>query len=240
MFYRLFILLFSLSFVMQSHGREHVILLHGLCRTPRSMSNLENKLSSADYQVWNVGYPSRAGSVKQLSDDFIGKAVEQCKQQGATTIHFVSHSMGGIMIRSYLKNHQLPQLGKVVMLAPPNRGSEVVSRLKNWRLFQWINGPAGGELSTNEDSTPNTLGRADFPLGVIAGNRSINWINSLMIKGSDDGKVSIERTKIQGMTDHIVIKTAHPFIMNNKDAGKQTLAFLRNGSFDAASKPASD
>ncbi len=233
-----FIAIFYLCtlFTVSSNASEHVILLHGLCRGPRSMKTMERKLTDAGYQVLNMAYPSRSGSVKQLSDKYIGKAVEQCEKQGSTRIHFVTHSMGGILIRAYLKSHKVAHLGKVVMLAPPNQGSEVVDRLGHWRLFQYIHGPAGGELGTGKNSTPSSLGEVNFHLGVIAGNCSINWINSLMIKGRDDGKVSIQHTKVQGMTDHIVVKTNHPYIMNNKTVGLQTLAFLRNGHFQKSSK----
>ena len=101
-----------------------------------------------------------------------------------------------------------------------------------WKLFQWINGPAGGELGTAPTSTPSQLGDANFSLGVVAGNRSINWINSLLIPGVDDGKVSVARTWLAGMRDHIVVPAAHPFLMRHRAAIRQTIHFLRNGRFD--------
>jgi triacylglycerol lipase len=211
---------------------EEVILLHGLCRTSRSMAKMEHALTGAGYQVRNVDYPSRTASIQQLADDAIGKAVGDCQRDGATKIDFVTHSLGGILVRSYLARHSMPSLGRVVMLAPPNQGSEVVDRLGWLLLFKWINGPAGNELGTGKDSTPNKLGPATFPAGVIAGDRSINWINSLLIPGRDDGKVSVERTKLEGMSDHIVVHTAHPFIMRNREVIRQTIQFLRTGSFD--------
>jgi triacylglycerol lipase len=188
----------------------------------------------AGYKVRNVDYPSRTASVQKLADDAIGKAVADCEQDGATKIDFVTHSLGGILVRSYLARHTHPSLGRVVMLAPPNQGSEVVDKLGWLFLFKWINGPAGNELGTDKNSTPNKLGAANFPVGIIAGDRLINWINSLLIPGRDDGKVSIERTKLAGMTDHIVIHATHPFIMKNREAIRQTIQFLRVGSFDRA------
>jgi len=211
---------------------ETVILLHGLCRTSHSMAKLERTLTGAGYTVKNVSYPSRTASVQQLADDAIGKAVADCQRDGATKIDFVTHSLGGILVRSYLARHSVPSLGRVVMLAPPNRGSEVVDKLGWLFLFKWINGPAGNELGTNTNSTPNRLGPATYPVGVIAGDRSINWINSLLIPGRDDGKVSVERTRLAGMSDHIVIPTTHPFIMRNRETIRQTIQFLRNGAFD--------
>ena len=214
---------------------EEVILLHGLCRTTRSMARMERALTEAGYRVQNVSYPSRTASVQKLADDAIGKAVGDCQRDGATKIDFVTHSLGGILVRSYLARHSIPSLGRVVMLAPPNQGSEVADKLGWLFLYKWINGPAGIELGTDTNSAPNKLGPADFPVGVIAGDRSINWINSLLIPGRDDGKVSVERTRLAGMSDHIVVHTAHPFIMRNREVIRQTIQFLRTGSFDHAS-----
>ena len=213
---------------------EEVILLHGLCHTSHSMAKMERALTNAGYKVQNVDYPSRTASIQQLADDAIGKAVGDCQRDGAAKIDFVTHSLGGILVRSFLARHSLPSLGRVVMLAPPNQGSEVVDKLGWLFLFKWINGPAGSELGTGTNSTPNRLGPANYPVGIIAGDRSINWINSLLIPGRDDGKVSVERTKLAGMSDHIVIHTAHPFIMKNREAIRQTIHFLRSGAFDHA------
>lgn len=118
------------------------------------------------------------------------------------------------------------------MLGPPNQGSEVADTLGALRIFKLINGIAGSELGTGTNSTPNRLGAANFCVGIIAGDRSINWINSMMIPGRDDGKVSVERTKLEGMKDHIVIHATHPFLMRNKTSIRQTIHFLRNGQFE--------
>jgi hypothetical protein len=223
-----------------SGAREDVILLHGLCRTSHSMKKMERALTEAGYNVRNVNYPSRTASIQKLADDAIGKAVGECERDGAAQIHFVTHSMGGILVRSYLARHAIPALGRVVMLAPPNQGSEIVDKLGGFRLFKIINGPAGNELGTDENSTPNTLNSVNFAVGVIAGDRSINWINSALIPGCDDGKVSVARTKLAGMRDHIVVHATHPFITRNREAIRQTIQFLRIGQFSKPSAPKSD
>lgn len=212
---------------------ENVILLHGLCGTSHSMAKMRRALMDAGYTVWNVGYPSRTALIPKLADDAIGKAIAECRQNGATKIDFVTHSMGGILVRSYLARHSVPDLGRVVMLAPPNQGSEVVDELGGLALFKWINGPAGNELGTDKNSLPNQLGPAKFPLGIIAGDRSINWISSaFFIPGPDDGRVSVKRAALAGMTDFIVIHAPHPLITRNHKAIQQTIAFLRNGKFN--------
>ena len=196
------------------------------------MKSMEESLVRAGFRVSNINYPSRSASIEQLSEDVIGQSVMECRRDGASTIHFVTHSLGGILVRSYLARHQLPELGRVVMLGSPNQGSEVVDKLGRLWLFKAINGPAGQELGTQCDSVPNKLGPVDYCLGVIAGNRSVNWINSFLIPGRDDGKVSVERTKVEGMVDHLVIPATHPFILRNRMAIQQTIKFLRTGSFD--------
>lgn len=222
-----------LTFVPMAAAREHVILLHGLCRTKAAMAPMAEALTRAGYVVHNIDYPSRTAPIAQLADDAIGPALAECHAQGAEKIHFVTHSLGGILVRSYFSRHAPDAaLGRVVMLGPPNQGSEVVDRLRGWWVFKKVNGPAGQELGTDAASTPNRLGPANFTVGIIAGHRSINWINSaMMIPGPDDGKVSIAHTKLAGMTDHIVLPTTHPFMARNRAVIAHTLAFLAHGSF---------
>src|SRR5581483_10114004 len=135
-----------------SAAQEDVILLHGLCRTSQSMLKMDRALTEAGFKVHNVHYPSRTAKVEKLADDAIGKAVADCEQDGATKIHFVTHSLGGILVRSYLSRHEIPNLGRVVMLAPPNQGSEIVDKIGGWSLFKFINGVAGNELGTDTNS----------------------------------------------------------------------------------------
>ena len=211
---------------------EGVILLHGLCRTKASMRKIEKVLTANGYTVENVDYDSRKHSIEELSDQAIGETLAGDRLRECSKIHFVTHSLGGLMVRSYLKRHNVPRMGRVVMLAPPNQGSEVTDKIGGWLLYRKINGPAGSELGTDEASAPHRLGSIDFECGVIAGDWSNNWINSLMIPGPDDGKVSIERSRVQGMKAHKVVHTTHTFIMKNAEAIRSTLQFLREGTFE--------
>jgi pimeloyl-ACP methyl ester carboxylesterase len=212
-------------------GADGVILLHGLARSAGSMGRLEARLGDAGHVVVNVDYPSRTAGIEQLSEEVISAALADPRLRSCDKIHFVTHSLGGILLRAYVANFGIPKLGRVVMLGPPNQGSEVVDRIGPWRLFKSINGPAGQELGTGSDSLPNRLGPVDFELGVIAGDRSINWINSAMIEGPDDGKVSVERTKVVGMKEHVVFHVTHPMMMKNRAVIDATLRFLTTGSF---------
>lgn len=215
-------------------AKEGVILLHGLCRSPSSMTKMEVALKESGYVVENVGYPSRKGDIRTLAENAIGTALKTEKIMACSKVHFVTHSLGGILVRSYFHKRSDKRLGRVVMLAPPNQGSEVVDRIGAWRLTRWINGPAGSELGTGKNSTPNKLGKINFDCGVLTGDRSINWINSLIIPGKDDGKVSTERATSPGVKEHRVLHATHPYIMKNKQAISETIHFLRAGTFRPA------
>ena len=192
-------------------------------------------LEKSGYVVENVGYPSRTDSIKTLADDAIGKTLKKPKIMACSKVHFVTHSLGGILVRSYFHKRKDPRLGRVVMLAPPNQGSEVIDRIGSWQLVQWTNGPAGSELGTRANSTPNKLGKINFECGVLSGDRSINWINSMIIPGKDDGKVSTKRATSPGVKEHRVLHVTHPFIMKNRKVIAETIHFLRAGSFSAPS-----
>ena len=221
------------NFPSQTKAHECVILLHGLARSDSSFSTLASNLSAHGYTTINYGYPSTDHNVGKLAQDAISDALSQCPEhnQVKSQIHFVTHSMGGILVRQYLSVNTIDNLGRVVMLGPPNKGSQVVDNLKDVPGFKMINGPAGMQLGTGEASAPNQLGPANFELGIIAGTRSINLILSTMLPGKNDGKVSVENTKLEGMTDHISLPVTHPFMMKNKKVMSQVLHFLRFGTF---------
>jgi len=133
-----------------------------------------------------------------------------------------------------VSNHSIENLGRVVMLGPPNQGSEVVDELRDVPGFGFINGEAGQELGTGANSVPRRLGPANFDLGVIAGTSSVNPVLSEMIPGPDDGKVSIESTRLEGMSDHIVMDVSHTFMMRDDEVIEQVISFLQSGKFRRA------
>lgn len=208
---------------------EAVVLLHGLARTENSMTEMEEALAEEGYAVFNIAYPSTDYPIEELGLRVRGEIT--AKTEPFETVHFVTHSMGGIVLRQMLAVAPFDKTGRVVMLSPPNQGSEVVDKLGEWRIFEWINGPAGGQLGTETESLVNRLPPVDFELGVITGDRSINWILSLLIPGSDDGKVSVDHARVEGMTDFRVVHATHPFIMKNAEVIGLVRRFLASGSF---------
>lgn len=225
----LFSALFAVPHLLWAASRETVVLLHGLNRTHRAMTKLESALSAEGYAVINCDYPSRSADIETLAARLFATLTPQLAE--APRVHFVTHSMGGLLLRVYLQSHALPNLGRVVMLGPPNRGSEVVDRLGSLALFRWINGPAGGQLGTAANGVPAQLKAPAFELGVIAGDRSVNPLLSLLIPGRDDGKVSVARAQVAGMRDFVCLHVTHPFMMRNRQVIRQTQHFLRDGCF---------
>ncbi|MEX2488943.1 MAG: alpha/beta fold hydrolase, partial [Pseudomonadales bacterium] len=157
-------------------GQECVVLLHGLARTSNSMNRLEAALEQSGYDVINFDYPSRHRAVEELARTVIPEVIKRCEDKQTRSINFVTHSLGGILVRYYFERHDPAQVDRVVMLGPPNKGSEVVDNLEDMPGFELLNGPAGMQLGTGEDDIPAGLGPVNFELGVIAGTRSINLI----------------------------------------------------------------
>jgi pimeloyl-ACP methyl ester carboxylesterase len=208
--------------------RDGVVLLHGISRTSRSFRKMQAAIEGYGFATLNLGYASRLKALEQLAED-IHPAIEAFAAGIEGSIHFVGHSIGGLLARAYLGKYRPKRLGRVVMLGTPNGGSEIADRLKNVKAA-WF-GPAGQQLITQRDAALDAiLPPVDYPVGIIAGNRSIYPISSAFLPKPHDGRVSVENTRLDGMVDHVVIGVSHPSLLRNALAVEQTIAFLRAGA----------
>lgn len=212
---------------------EPVVLLHGLARGPASMAPLARSLRAAGYPVCNVAYPSRRDAIAVLARDHVAPAIRACFPGYAGPLHFVTHSLGGLVVRELAATGQV-RAARVVMLGPPNHGSEVVAVLGDQWWFRQGAGPAGQQLRPRPDDAGTPL---PFELGVIAGNRSLNPVLSRWLPGPDDGKVTVASARLAGMRDFLVLPVSHPLLMRNREVQRQTLHFLAQGRFAPVGAP---
>ena len=214
----------------QAVNAECVILLHGMGRSAFSMRSMDKHLRKQGFHTVNHSYPSTSYTIEQIAENNISQLIDECSVE-ASKIHFVTHSLGGIILRHYLQSHSLPEGSRIVMLSPPNKGSEVTDRLQGSPWYKWTTGPSGQQLTTAPDSVPNQLKPIHYEIGIITGKRTLEPWFSQLIPGEDDGKVSVESARLTEMTDFLVVNHAHTFIMNSRFVKKQVSYFLQNGYF---------
>jgi pimeloyl-ACP methyl ester carboxylesterase len=209
-------------------NKEIIVLLHGLGRSNTSMWLLASRLEDAGYHVQRVGYSSLHQNPDEILKD-ISSQINQCCQKHTQSVHFVGHSLGGLMVRAYLQNNKVDKLGRVVLLGTPNQGAEAADHFSNSWLMN-ILGPTAKALGTDDKSFPKSLKAPYYPVGIIAGEVK-GELNDPVIPGRDDGLVSVEATKIDGMTDFIIIETGHSRMRYNREVADQTTEFIKNGVF---------
>lgn len=212
-------------------NQECVILVHALARSHLSMLSMAATLKQHDFIVVNQSYPSSKKPIIELANQYIPAMIEECLQHNPDHINFVTHSLGGIILQTWLQTHDIPKLNRIVMLSPPNHGSPMVDWLKDNPLFQVITGQAGQELAArplNQEMTPLNH---PYPIGVIAGNFSLNPFGPLIFHEQNDGAVSVSSATTQNMSDFIVLPVSHPFMVMNPMVKNQVLYFLQFGKF---------
>ena len=211
--------------------QDGVVLLHGISRTALSFRKMQVTLERAGFTTLNLDYASRSKALEALAED-IHPAIQYFADRIDGSVHFVCHSMGGLLARVYIARHRPKHLGRVVMLGTPNSGSEIADRLKKFGAYRAFFGPAGQQLGTQRSEVDDAmLPPVNYPAGIIAGNRSIDPVAGTMLPKPHDGRVSVANTKLEGMADHVVVRTSHPWLVRNGEAIAQTIAFLREGKF---------
>jgi pimeloyl-ACP methyl ester carboxylesterase len=219
------------AFASTDAHREGVVLLHGIGVGSWSLKRLERSLQRRGFATLNLDYASRKKPLEALAEE-IHAPIAAFAQLCDGPVHFVGHSMGGLLTRVYISKHRPARLGRVVMLGTPNRGSEVADLLKHLSIYRAVFGPAGLQLSTTQDPVLAALPSPDYAIGIIAGCRTIAPIASAFIlPRPNDGRVSVASSKLADMADHIIVKASHTGLPSHAAAIEQTIAFLREGRF---------
>ena len=230
----LFILILIPYSVKADTAKETVVLLHGIGNNKHSMSSVESFLNKHGYNTINVTYPSTDNNLDGLAKHLRTKHLDTYFWKNIKKVHFVTHSMGGLVARRYLDTYKtkIPteKLGSVVMLGPPNGGSEVADLLHDLSLYKWFYGPAGNELTT-QAQVKNTS-EIYYSLGIIAGTKEWPYvITAFVVPGKSDGRVSVKKTKLKGMKDHVTVDATHTFMMHRRDVQEHVLHFLKYEKF---------
>lgn len=215
-------------FCANAHSKECVVLLHGYLRNAKCMKPIESYLLKAGYDIQNISYPSTDHSISKISSEYIAPQIDN---SNCEKIHFIGHSMGGIIVRYYLSSNKPANLGKVVLITTPNSGSELVESIYNHPSVKWILiGPAVRELMPGSPLL-KTLPMPDYEVGIITANKSINPITSILFNGPSDGTLSVDSMKLENMSDIIDINSTHTMVLIHPDTHKQISNFLKYGKF---------
>ncbi len=209
-----------------------VIFLHGIGHSKFYMLYLKRGFEKQGYNTLNIDYPSTQRDIKSLAS-YLGHMLKQHKIWSQyKRVHFVTHSMGGLVCGFYLQDlcDRQDQLGRVVMLGTPHGGSEIADKLQNFKPYQMIFGPAGQELTTTCRSSEQI--EPFYDLGVIAGNK--NWfypLGRVIFNKPHDGCVSVESTQIKGLKDHLTLPVLHGMMCWSRRVRAHCIHFIQNGYF---------
>lgn len=211
--------------------KDCVVLIHGFLRMPSSMENMAKFLNENGYRTINIDYPSHKYDIDTVADKFLKPAILGYCPEPDRQIHFVTHSLGGLILRHYLKDNQPENLRKIVMIAPPNKGSELADLLNENPFGEKLLGPILPELTTQIQNLPPKIDIPEIKIGIIAGTKSINPLANKIIKGKHDSTVSVESTKMENMTDFMEIERSHTFITDQEEVKTAVLNFFTTEKF---------
>lgn len=208
-----------------------VVLLHGIGLRAYVMKRLEFALRADGYRVVNLSYPSRKMPFEEIAGTYLPAQLLKHDVARAPHLHFVTHSLGSLVVRKLIADARPANLGRVVMIGPPNQGSTAADLAqKNALLKQFLGGNLV-RLGTGEDAIVRTLGPADFDVGIIAGEMFVNPVFGKALGGKNDGAVTVESARLEGMKDFIVVPYSHTLMLWRTEVVDQTRTFLSEGKF---------
>ena len=213
--------------------RELVVLIHGMLRTGSALQNAERRFEAAGYDVINLEYACGLVDLRRAGAQL--KSVLESARH-ASRVHFVVHSAGGLVVRAYLAQHRDERIGRMVMLGVPNQGAELARHFRNWQLFGWLFGPAGGQLASDASQLTEQFAVPDFEFGIVAGCLPRSADNPL-VPGDDDGVVSVHSTQLRGAKDFCTLPCSHGALCRAPESLELCVHFLRHGTFPPVTEP---
>jgi pimeloyl-ACP methyl ester carboxylesterase len=204
-----------------------VIVVHGIVRSSKSFAKLRKVLEEDGFLVVGFDYPSTRVSIDQ-SAEYLSQVIASL--EGVEELNFVVHSMGGLLVRTYLKEHSDPRIKRMVMLGVPNLGANMANLMQTNPLFKWVYGPAGQQLVQDPEGYIAALPTPEFEFAVIAGARGTADGWNPLISGDDDGTVEVANTRLPGAADFMTVRQLHSFLMDNPEVIAATRRFLAGGA----------
>lgn len=210
---------------------EVTLLIHGILRHSRSLGKVQTALEKAGLQPEPFDYPSTKAPLDSAVD-YLASTLENLGPE-VTRINIVVHSMGGLLVRTYLKQYGEkadPRIHRLVMMGTPNHGAQMATILRDLGAFKMIFGPAGQQLVDAEDGFISELPTPPFEFAVIAGSRGNSKGWNPLIPGDDDGTVTVESTRLPGAKDFRTFVTSHALMLFRRDVADAAVRFIQTGS----------
>ncbi len=212
-----------------------VVVLHGFVGVPAMVAPVSRALRARGFRTLTPYYDSWSLPLGEIAGR-LARRIEAFASAGPPDepLHFVGHSMGGLVTRALIARDRPPRLGRVVMLGTPNQGSELADLLNRWSATRLLLGRAAPALITTRSAAlAAMLGSVDYPLGVIAGTRPmLPAVSDRILPAPHDGKVSVAATHVAGETDHLILPLGHMMLAWRRAACTQVVTFLKTGAFD--------
>ena len=240
-------------------NQDFLVLLHGIYGKSSDMESIAQNFKD-NYRIINIQYPTTKETAEEISDLYIEPNIENIKEQIFSEnfhkkienqyyeitensnkinknfnqnikINFVAHSMGTGILRYYLKENPLENLGKVVFISPPSHGSHLADVPFVDKLPSML-GKVVPQFSTKKDSFVNQLGEPDYNYMILIGNKTNNLLYSMIIRGKDDGMVPLKTAKMKSDNFKIIENTTHTSILKDRRTMKEISEFLKNSDLN--------
>ena len=240
-------------------NQDFLVLLHGIYGKSSDMESIAQNFKD-NYRIINIQYPTTKETAEEISDLYIEPNIENIKEQifsenfhkkienqyyeidensnkinknfnQNVKINFVAHSMGTGILRYYLKENPLENLGKVVFISPPSHGSHLADVPFVDKLPSML-GKVVPQFSTKKDSFVNQLGEPDYNYMILIGNKTNNPLYSMIIRGKDDGMVPLKTAKMKSDNFKIIENTTHTSILKDKRTMKEISEFFKSSDLN--------